>query len=178
MDTSAIKTEEVTTKGGLLIGNDKAPVKIVEFINLRCPYSRQWWEESLPILDSYVKENKVQRIIKHFDKDSPGLRKGNVLHRFLDHSDPAKAKEDITFYFAHLDEWGSLSEDDIADYAKEKRHAVEQNNKEHTENIIEETKKAHITSVPTIVIHDTVFDESISEEDLDKRIKTELAYQA
>ncbi|GEK91786.1 thioredoxin domain-containing protein [Alkalibacterium kapii] len=178
MDTSAINSKNVTTKGGLLIGDDKAPVKIVEFINLRCPYSKEWWEDSLPLLDKYVKENKVQRIVKHFDKDTPGLKKGNVLHRFLDHSNPEQAKENITYYFAHLDEWGSLPEDAIAEYAKEKRHATEQTDREHAESIIEETEQANITLVPTIVLNDHIFDENISEEELDKLIQTELAYKA
>ncbi|GEK89022.1 Thioredoxin [Alkalibacterium putridalgicola] len=178
MDTSAINSKNVTTKGGLLIGDDKAPVKIVEFINLRCPYSKEWWENSLPLLDKYVKESMVQRIVKHFDKDTPGLKKGNVLHRFLDHSNPEQAKEDITYYFAHLDEWGNLPEDAIAEYAKEKRHAAEQTDREHAESIIEETEQANITLVPTIVLNDHIFDENISEEELDKLIKTELAYKA
>ena len=178
LDTSAIDSGKVTTKGGLLIGDDKAPVKIVEFINLRCPYSKQWWEESLPLLDKYVKESKVQRIVKHFDKDKPSLRKGNVLHRYLDHSNPQQAKEDITYYFAHLNEWGNLPEEDIAEYAKAKKNATERDNKEHALTIIAETEKANITMVPTVVINDNIFDENISEEELEKLIKTELAYKA
>lgn len=178
LDTSVIDSKKVTAKGGLLIGEDIAPVKIVEFINLRCPYSKQWWEESLPLLDKYVKESKVQRIVKHFDKEKPGLRKGNVLHRYLDHSDPEQAKEDITYYFAHLNEWGSLPEEEIAGYAKEKRNATERDNKEHALTIIAETEKANITMVPTVVINDNIFDENISEKELEKIIKTELAYQA
>ncbi|MDN6194183.1 MAG: DsbA family protein [Alkalibacterium sp.] len=175
MDTSGIESEKVTTKGGIAIGSDTAPVKIIEFINLRCPYSKQWFEKSITILDAYVKENKVQRIIKHFDKEKPGLKKGNVLHRYLNHSNPEQAKDDIAFYYAHLDEWGDLSEEEIANYAKEKRKATLHDNKEHVEAILEETREANVTTVPTVFINDAIFDQKIAEKELEELIEEGLA---
>ena len=63
MDTSIIDSTKVTTKNGLIIGEETAPVKMVEFMNVRCPYCKKWFEDSFDLLDGYVKEGKVQRII-------------------------------------------------------------------------------------------------------------------
>ena len=42
---------------------------MIEFINVRCPYCRKWFEESKELLAQSVKSGKVERIIKLFDKE-------------------------------------------------------------------------------------------------------------
>ena len=42
---------------------------MIEFINVRCPYCRKWFEESEELLAQSVKSGKVERIIKLFDKE-------------------------------------------------------------------------------------------------------------
>ena len=82
MDISIIKAKETNTTTGIKIGDENAK-PIIEFMNLRCPYCRKWFEESLPILTEAVAAGKVQRVIKLFDKEKESLQRGNVMHRFV-----------------------------------------------------------------------------------------------
>lgn len=174
MDISVINSKVVTAKGGFHFGDPDAPVKVVEFINLNCPYSKIWWENAPAVLDEYEKKGQVERIVKHFDKDKPGLAKGNVLHSYLDYSAPEQVRDDIDFYVEHINEWGNATKEDVANYAENRRMAEKQNNSVKAEAIIEETKEANIAFVPTIVIGEHIFDENISKEELKEIIETEL----
>lgn len=174
MDTRSINVDAVTTEGGLHFGDKDAPIKVVEFINLKCPYCKEWWEKGSPVLDKYVKENKVERIVKLFDKEKPSLRKGNVLHAHLDYNDPKQAREDIDYYVEHLDKWGNLPEEEVAAFAKDNRGAEEQSNQQHSEAIIRETETANVKFVPTVFIEDYIFDEHITQEELENIIETKL----
>ena len=78
MDISVIKAEQTNAKNGLVIGNGKHIMK--EFMNLRCPYCRQWFNESKELLANA----DVTRVIKLFDKEKPSLQRGNIMHRFVD----------------------------------------------------------------------------------------------
>jgi protein-disulfide isomerase len=50
---------------GAALGLPKAPVTLVEFADLQCPYCAQWAREALPtIVESYVKTGKL-RIVFH-----------------------------------------------------------------------------------------------------------------
>ena len=108
MDISKIKVSEVGTTFGIKIGEDSAPVKVIEFINLRCPYCRKWHDLSKDVLAKYVADGKIQRIVKHFDKEKPSLQKGNVAHHHIDYSDPQKAVTTIDYLYDHQDDWGDL----------------------------------------------------------------------
>ena len=90
MDISVIKASLVNDFNGIKIGSDTAPKRLIEFINLRCPYCKQWFEESYDTLDQAVVEGKIQRIIKLLDKDKISLQRGNVMHEYID-ADPKKA---------------------------------------------------------------------------------------
>lgn len=175
MDTSAINSQAVTTEGGFHFGDPNAPVKVVEYINLRCPYSKMWWENSAAVLDEYERNGQVERIVKHFDKEKPGLDKGNVLHSYLDYSNHEQARKDIDHYVAHMDEWGNLTKEDVARYAEDKTNATRQNNTKESEAIVNETVEANVKFVPTVVIGSHIFDENISDEELRKIIEEELS---
>ena len=79
MDISVIKASLVNDFNGVKIGSDTAPKRLIEFINLRCPYCKQWFEESYDTLDQAVAEVKIQRIIKLLDKDKISLHRGYVM---------------------------------------------------------------------------------------------------
>ena len=83
MDISVIDATKVNTETGLHIGESNAPVKMIEFINVRCPYCRKWFEESEELLAQSVKSGKVERIIKLFDKEKESLQRGNVMHHYI-----------------------------------------------------------------------------------------------
>ena len=174
MDMPAIQTDAVTTEGGFQFGDSNAPLKVVEFINIRCPHCKTWWDKASSVLDNYVKDGKVQRIVKHYDKDKEGLRIGNVLHQYIDYKDNDKARADIDYYFENQDDWGSLSEEELAEYARDNRNAEKQDNKIEAQSIIEEVKNANIEFVPTIVVEDYVLDQNVSEEELESVIDSKL----
>ncbi|MGX7395113.1 DsbA family protein [Carnobacterium mobile] len=175
MDISKIKANEVDTTYGFKIGNPEAPVKIIEFINLRCPYCKQWYEESKELLAEYVAAGKVQRIIKHFDKEKPSLAKGNVVHHYLDYTHPEKALEEMDYFFEKQDEWGDLGgAADVEAYVEEKRGLSLNPNEKEINGIIEEAGRANVVFVPTIFIGDEIFDEHITTKELKDLIEAEL----
>ena len=103
MDISVIDATKLTQKQGF-IGESNAPVKMIEFINVRCPYCRKWFEESKELLAQSVKSGKVERIIKLFDKEK-SLQRGNVMHHYIDYSAPEQALSALHKMFATQDEW-------------------------------------------------------------------------
>lgn len=76
LDISTMKADKVNVTYGFKIGSADAPVKVIEFLNLGCPFCKQWYVGSKELLTKYINENKVQRVIKLFDKEKPGLKKG------------------------------------------------------------------------------------------------------
>ncbi|PRY82621.1 thioredoxin domain-containing protein [Alkalibacterium olivapovliticus] len=174
MDTRNINADAISTEGGFHFGDKDAPIKVIEFINLKCPYCKEWWEKGSPVLDKYVKDHKVERIVKLFDKEKPSLRKGNVLHAHLDYNDLDSVRKDIDYYVEHLDDWGNLSDEQVAEYAQTQRNADKQDNQAFSEAILTEAETANVKFVPTVFIEDYIFDEHITEEELEKIIETKL----
>ena len=175
MDISKIKANEIGTVYGLKIGAPNAPVKVLEFVNLCCPFCKKWHDESKELLAKYVEEGKVQHIIKHYNKKTPHLVKGNVIHRYLDYSNPKAALEEIDYFFEKQDEWGTLENlDDIAAYVEEKRGLKVQSNEKEIEGIIEEAVRANIEFVPTVFIGEAIFDEHITVDELKTLIEDKL----
>ncbi|GMA47248.1 thioredoxin domain-containing protein [Tetragenococcus muriaticus] len=160
MDISAIKKEETNTKYGIHIGST-APKTMIEFINLRCPYCRQWFTESKDILEQAVVDGKINRVIKLWDHPKESLQRGNVMHRFVTDNDPKQAISDITRIFNSQDEWGDLSLQEVANYARNELGLTEHQHLDTAEEIVKETKQANITLVPTIIFEDHIFDENI-----------------
>ena len=175
MDISNIIASEVGTTYGFKIGNPDAPVKVIEFINLRCPFCKKWYEDSKDVLAYYVAAGKVQRIIKHFDKEKPSLAKGNVVHHYLDYSNPEKALEEMDYFYDKQDEWGDLEElKEVAAYVEEKRGLTHQPNTEEINGIIEEAGRANVVLVPSVFIVEAIFDEHITSDELTDLIETAL----
>jgi protein-disulfide isomerase len=164
MDISIIKAKETNSVTGIKIGQDTAK-PIVEFLNLRCPYCRKWFEESLLTLTEAVAAGKVQRVIKLFDKEKESLQRGNVMHRFVTTDNPAQTIADITKIFQTQDQWGDLSLADVAIFAQEQLGLTEQPHSIAGE-IVEEARRANIQFVPTVIIGNHIFDESISADEL------------
>jgi len=160
MDISAIKKEETNTKYGIQIGN-AAPKTMVEFINLNCPYCKQWFTESKEILEEAVVDGKINRVIKLVDRPKESLQRGNVMHRFVADDDPKQAISDITRIFDSQDQWGDMSLQEVANYARNELGLTEHHHLDTAEEIVEETNQANITLVPTIILEDHIFDENI-----------------
>ncbi|MBM6615699.1 DsbA family protein [Desemzia sp. RIT804] len=176
MDISNIKADKVNTTYGFKIGQENAPVKVIEFINLRCPFCKKWYFDSKDVLNEYVHEGKIQRIIKLFDKEKPSLKKGNVVHHHLDYKDPEEALIEIDYFLTHQDEWGYLGDlEQVAEYVTEKRGLTHQPNEIEINGIINEANEANVVLVPSVFIGDNIFDEHITPVELKSLIDLEVA---
>lgn len=166
MDTTKINASLSNSTIGIKIGSDQAPVKMIEFINLRCPYCREWFNDSRTTLDTYVNDEKVQRVIKLFDKTKESLVPGNVMHHYVSQNEP-NVLEIISKIYDTQDDWGNLeSLDDVATYAEKQLHLTLSEHRETTEQIISEADASGIKFIPTMVVHEHIFDQKISQNDL------------
>ncbi|MGY3766641.1 thioredoxin domain-containing protein [Vagococcus vulneris] len=165
MGMTEVDTTKVDNNLGIIYGSDSAPVTIIEYINLRCPYCKQWWDERSPLIDKYVAEGKVKQVIKLFDKEKESLQRGNVMHQYVPNN--MTAKEAIAKIYDTQDQWGDLSLDGVAEFAVNKLGLDRQPETESmTKKIAEECKENGVFFIPTMVINDHVFDQKISDEDL------------
>lgn len=165
MDISIIKAESVTAETGIFIG-EHAPKQTVEFMNVRCPYCKKWFENSAEILSEAVDSGKLQRVIKLFDKEKASLLSGNVMHRYISKTDGRQALLDLTKIYVTQTSWGQLPLEDVAVYAEETLNLTLQDDLDTTNKIIEEANQANIKFVPTILLDSHIFDENISLETL------------
>ncbi|MBC1758271.1 DsbA family protein [Listeria ivanovii] len=175
MDISQIKANMVTPEVGIHVGDKAAPVKVMSFINLRCPFCREWNEKSQDVLTEFIQAGKIELIIKPFDKEKESLQRGNVVHRYLDYSTPEETRETINKIYSMQDEWGSLSLEEVATYMESKLGLTEQDNKAASEKIIREANEANVVFVPTVIVGEHIFDEHISPEQLRTLLNGELA---
>lgn len=165
MDISVIKGKLVNDFNGIKIGSDTAPKRLIEFINLRCPYCKQWFEESYDTLNQAVTEGKIQRVIKLLDKDKISLQRGNVMHEYID-TDPEKALTQIQQAFETQTIWQDFELEAVAEYAEKTLSFNQQANQILQSEIRNEAEQANIKFVPTIVLGEHIFDESIDEATL------------
>lgn len=161
-----IKAEQTNTVTGILYGKADVPKKMIEFVNLACHYCRQWFNESYKLLEDAVKKGQVQRVIKLFDKEKESLQRGNVMHHHITTSNPELAIAEIKKVFDSQDDWKNLSLTEVADYAKNQLGLTFQKDAQASQAIINEANQANIRFVPTIILGDKIFDESIAENEL------------
>jgi len=58
------------TKEDHILGNVNAPVKIVEYSDLECPFCKRFHETMNQVMDEYGKSGKVAWVYRHFPLDS------------------------------------------------------------------------------------------------------------
>lgn len=176
MDISIIKANETNTTTGIKVGAADAPVTLVEFQNLACPYCRKWFEDKDEILSAYVEAGKVQRVIKLFDKEKPSLKRGNILHQYVPSSGD-QILSTLRKIYAHQPEWRDEPADDaaVAAFAENELGLTKQDHATRAESIVTEAANASIQFVPTVLLNDHIFDENISNEELKALIEEALA---
>lgn len=164
MDISVIKGDLVNDFNGIKIGSDQAPKRIIEFMNLRCPYCKKWFNESKELLDEAVAAGKVQRIIKLLDKEKESLQRGNIMHEYIENG--PKALIQIQQAYDSQDNWAELSLEQVANYAENTLHFVQQPNQNSQMEIRNEAEQANIKFVPTLLVDEYIFDESVTAAEL------------
>lgn len=161
----SLNTDKITHNDGIKLGSDNAPLKVVEYINLRCPDSKDYEENVAPFLNEYVKNGTVQRILKHFDKEKYGLEVGNVLNQYLDYTQPSKTYNLMQRFFEDQSTWGNLRLTEIPHFAEQYDLLLQPKNRKQAKRIDEEVDAVNVTNVPTVFVDDEAFVETI---ELDK----------
>lgn len=164
MDTTKIDTTKVTSSIGIKIGKADAPNLLLEFVNLRCPFCKQWWNEKLDLISEEVKNDNLHYVIKLFNKDSASLSLGNVMHEYVPNNE--QAIKIITDIYNTQSQWGSLnSPEEVRAFAEVTLGLTKQHNETMLQNIVEEATHANIRFVPTLIVDDIDFDQKISNDD-------------
>lgn len=162
---------EMTLDHSLKIGSDDAPLKIVEYINLRCPDSRNYEEYVAPFLNEYVKNGTVQRILKHFDKQTIYLELGNIMNQYLDYTTPDETYEVIENLFETQDDWGTKRLSDIPHVAKELGLKLQDANRQQAHDVTKEVKAVGVERIPTVFVAEDAFIEKIELDDFKKAVE-------
>ena len=93
------------------------------------------------------------------------------MHRFVDTTNESTILASIQKIFDTQEEWGNLELDEVATFAKEKLGLSENNHSTYSQLIVDEANAANIKFVPTIIVEEHIFDESISEAELTEILK-------
>jgi protein-disulfide isomerase len=165
VDTTNIKLDDITDFG-IVLGSETAPKTMIEYINLRCPYCKQFWNQNNTLLTDSVKNGQLKLVIKLLDKVKPSLQRGNIMHHHVSLDNPELAVKEIQQIFDTQDDWSSLSLSEVARFAQEKLGLKEQMNDRYITKIFREAESANVVFVPTAVIGDTIFDEHLEQEEL------------
>jgi len=164
MSTTNIDTTKVSPTLGIKIGNPDAPNTLIEYVNLRCPYCKQWWDEKYQLIASEVSEGNLHYVIKLFDKQNPVLAPGNVMHQYVPNNETAV--DVISKIYDTQDDWGHLpTDEDVVHYAEHTLGLVKQQHSSMLNDIVIEAEQANVRFVPTLIVDDVDFDQKISSED-------------
>lgn len=167
----AFNYEKITHENCLKIGSDEAPLKIVEYINLRCPDSKKYEENVAPYLNEYIENGTVQRILKHFDKEKYPLEVGNVLNQYLDYSKPEETFEIIKKIFSSQKDWGQNRLADIPHLAKEYGLTLQTKNRKQAHQISKEVQAVNVENIPTVFVGEEAFVETIELEEFKRAVE-------
>lgn len=165
MDTTNIQLEGIS-EFGIVIGSEKAPKTMIEYINLRCPYCKQFWNQNNSLLTEAINNEQLKLVIKLLDKVKPSLQRGNIMHHHVSIDNPDLAIQEIQQIFDTQDDWSSLSLSEVAKFAKEKLGLKEQMNDRYITKVFREAESANIVFVPTAVVGGTIFDEHLTADEL------------
>ena len=167
----------VTRNGHLTLGSDEAKVKVEVFLNLACPYCASFYELVDEVLNDYLDSNRVQFIVKHYDKPREMLLPGTLINLNLDYSTPSETLQHIKSLFREQDTWDKYSNHEIKkmlqnDYALRE----EEENIEISLNVTAEAIERGVKMVPTVFINELEFQypQEIGAEQLKKEIEKRL----
>ncbi|WP_277584647.1 thioredoxin domain-containing protein [Psychrobacillus antarcticus] len=149
----------VTIKNShLTLGNAEARIKMEVFLNLACPYCASFYELVDGALQPYINENKVELIVKHYDKPREMLLPGALINLNLDYNNPAKTLDNIKSLFKEQETWDKLSSHGIKKYIEHSYGLKEEEqNIEISLQVISEAIERGVKMVPTVFINDLEF---------------------
>jgi protein-disulfide isomerase len=149
-------------QNGNVLGKPNAPVTVIEYVDLQCPFCRQFETEAMPtILENYVRKGKAKleaRVISFIGPDSQRGRQAAL----------AAAKQNKMFNFTQLlydnqgpENTGWLSDDIIKsaaasipglDASRLESDRGSASVKDQMDTIDSQAAESHVSSTPTIYI--------------------------
>ena len=180
---AALSSEASDTKNNLIVlGSDKAPVKIKIFSSFTCPHCANFHFKVIPeIKREYVDLGKVQLIFIDFPLDQAAFNASKLLHCV----DKNKQINFMDTIYKNQNKWtAGKNIDEINNNLKNivKDLGVNStgfdnclNNETIADKILNERinghKKYSIESTPTIVINEKKLDGSVNFKNIEKKIK-------
>lgn len=142
----------------LRLGQAEAPIKVEVFLNLACPYCASFYELVDGELQQYINQNKVELIIKHYDKPREMLLPGTLINLNLDYNDPVQTLDNVKSLFKDQEIWDKLSSHDIKEYIKTNYGLKEEEqNIEISLQVTAEAIARGVKMVPTVFINNLEF---------------------
>lgn len=170
MKEMGIELTQVTTDNGWKIGRDDAPIKVIEYVNLRCPDCKESWELLQAYWQPLLEDGSVQHILKPVHKPKPFLEAGNHLQELLPMSH-IDYQTILTKIYNDQARWGAYTEEELRRYVSEELGIELEETNTQLNTIEEEVKKAGVEYVPTLIIGKHVFVETVDLTEIESVIK-------
>ncbi|HLR19342.1 MAG TPA: thioredoxin domain-containing protein [Staphylococcus sp.] len=160
----------------LTLGSSNATIKVESFINLACPYCKNYFKAADQSLKSLIDQGKVQHVIKHFDKTKQGLLKGTIANIHLDYEDVGETLKIMRELYDSQKAWTQ----DFATVEQKMQQDFNLSPQKEADDrslaITEEAVKREIKGIPTVFINGKKF-EFNPLKDLQRTIETKLIRQ-
>lgn len=142
----------------LVLGDEKAPVKIEVFLNYACPYCATFYQLVDEVLPKFIDAGQVAVIVKHYDKPREMLLPGTLINANLDYSNPERTLQIISELFKNQQTWDKYSNFEIKKYIEEKYGLKEEfSNIDRSLSITAEAIERNVKMVPTVFIDELEF---------------------
>lgn len=140
-------------RDALVLGEEDAPIQVVEYLNLACPSAKAYFELAAEVLMPAVKEGRVVRYLKHFDKKKAPLERGNELYRYLDLSRPTETYALMEDIYKTQDQWKKMSADAFSTYLKDQGLEEQPDALERRARMLQEVEAAGVVEIPTCFVN-------------------------
>ena len=96
--------------GDMVLGDEKAPVTIIEYASMTCPHCAEFQATVFPKLKAdYIDTNKIRYIFREFPLDIKAAA-GSMLARCIGKDDPKKYHAVVDLLFATQNTWAAASD--------------------------------------------------------------------
>src|SRR3989338_6282888 len=123
-NTEPTPTQEPTadlskiSKGGFVMGQDNAPVTIVEYSDFQCPFCSSFFQDTfIPLEKDYIETGKVRFVFKHFPLRSIHPNAQKAGEAFECAVEQGKGKEMHDALFERQSEWSGIGASKIKEIA-------------------------------------------------------------
>ncbi len=164
------------TSGDYYMGNNMAPVVLIEYASLSCPHCADFHEKVVdPLLPTYIETGKVKYVFRDFPLNAPALEASKLAHC----SGPDKFFSFIKVLFQSQNNWVIPGTKEIKKIAALGGIDEEAYKKCMQDNKIEEkilrvqkeaTEVLEVQSTPTIFINGTIYKGKHNFEDVSEFI--------